>query len=257
MTYSTLLGLAQRRWTEVLSPVRFISVRSEELMPLVRLDGAHSISKMLEDGRLAARLMQAYPADSISDFMSKQIEATASATLANLRSAVLKSALVFGHAILDDTLNESLQLGYELRPEFFVDRVADRKVAIKEMLGRGVADVTRTTVLDWIRNQQRESVPTKFKTLLMLTKPGDPDRIIQGFSFDMARIEAIDERRHGVVHRGSSDSVSPDDLEYLRLATNFAAGLLTEIGAEVNIEELCAGMGFPIGDHLARSTASG
>jgi hypothetical protein len=252
MSYSTLLGSVNRRWTDVLAPVIFLMHRGRDLMPIMRLHKANGFATVLKEPGVAAALAQVAPGEEFATFLDQHIETGAASEWRRLNTSVFHSALVFGHAILDDALNEALRIGFALQPSFFYDKVKDRKVPVSRLREADSQAVINECVHAWLTAQERDSILSKFKVLCSLTKPADPREIIQDYAFDLERIEQIDELRHSVVHKTPLRAVSYGDLEYLRLSTNFAVGLLTEIGAQADPIELFRELGVDVSSLLTQ-----
>jgi hypothetical protein len=246
MSYSRLLGSVTQRWTEVLSPVILISNRGPDLLPTIRAHQLDGFARMMKEQAVAAALAQIFSGEGFEEFLEQHVEKLSLQESGRLRMAVFDAALVFGHAILDDALVESLRIAQTLVPQWFEERVAKRRVDIGQIAADGLKQVTDRLVSEWITQQERESMPAKFRLLFSCTQPRQAATLIEAFNFDGARILELDELRHSVVHRSRSREVSYDDLDYLRVATNFAVGLLTEIGAKADPVELFAAMGIQL-----------
>lgn len=242
--YAELMGQVQLRWTSVLSPVVFIAHHKKDLLPVFQYQQTSAFGRLMEQPQFSQALAKVVPAGEFTKFLTNHIDTTAASGLQQLEMSIFDSALVFGHSILDDVLNQCLAMGRELRPRFFREKVFQKKISIQDLTAAGAETAIENTINKWLSEQDRSSIVQKFDLLLALTEPEAPANIIEGFWYDRAKVVEIDELRHSLVHRTKLRAVGYADLDYFRLATNFALGLLSEIGVDVSLQHLLNGLGI-------------
>lgn len=242
--YAELTGQVQMRWTSVLSPVVFIVHHKTDLLPVFRYQKSTVLNRLMEIPQFSQALVSTMPPGKFTEFITDHIETTAVNGLQQLEASIFDSAMVFGHAILDDVLVQCLRMGYELKPSFFVEKVSQKKIVVQDLIQNGAETVVNTTIEKWLAEQDRNSIIQKFDALLALTAPKEPSKIIEGFAYSRTKLETVDDLRHSLAHSEKLRTVTYDDLDYLRLATNFALGLLLGIGAGISVQHLMYGLGI-------------
>jgi hypothetical protein len=244
--YANLMGQVQLRWNSVLSPVVFIIHHRNELLPVFRYQKISVLDRLMEIPQFSKALGSTMSPEKFTEFMKEHVEATAINGLQQLETSIFDSAIVFGHAILDDVLMQCLRLGYELKPGFFTEKVAQKRVTVQDVMQNGARAALNDAIEKWLGEQNRNSVLQKFDLLLALTAPKEPNKVIEGFAYSRTKIEELDDLRHSLAHSTKLRTVIYDDLNYLKVATNFALGLLTEIGADISLQHLMNGFGFDL-----------
>lgn len=128
----------------------FITHRGAELLPTIRVHKMDGFARVMKDPRVSAAVAQGFPGDTFKKFVGEHIESTSLQEADRLKRAIFDAALVFGHAILDNTLDECLLTAYQLKPMWFHERVSSKRVQLSELITRSVDDVTSDFVLEWI-----------------------------------------------------------------------------------------------------------
>lgn len=232
---------AQIKWVKVYAPILFLNEQQDALVPLMREYQTKVVSVMLENRTILEALKKT--TGDINKFFEEHIEKTAVSNVDQLNEANFDSALVFGHSILDDTLNQCLRLGYQVWPDFYADKIAQRKVVWGELLKHGMDGARNQAVYAWLDGVERESIRQKFELLLALTKPKDAKAIVKDFNFELSKVEEIDRLRHDIVHNTKSRKVTMGDLEYFSKSTSFATSAMVFAGAPMSIQGLVNGLG--------------
>lgn len=242
--YAMLTGSTTLRWQKVLSPVIFMDKQKQDLIPIFRMHQVTGLQTMMKEPKIAEAMAKAMPGNKFSEFLPNHIEETAAQGLSNLYETVYDSALVFGHAILDDVLNQCLALAGELKPDFFLEKIALKKIDIRELRGIGLQSAIQNQLQKYFKSTERDSIVDKFDTLWSVCKPTEPLKIIEQFVFNREKVIDIDELRHSIVHSTKLRTVSYADLDYFRLASMFAIGMLKHAGIKMSVQDLIYSLGI-------------
>lgn len=138
------------------------------------------------------------------------------------------AALVFAHAVLDDTALQYCRVSALAGPEDWERRVLEKKVTVQDVKARGIAEVLRELVEAQLKQLERESLVEKVECLLRCCRPPTGFAPVDGFEFSMTRLRAVDQLRHDAVH-GDRPGVIPSaraELEYLFAMGGFLSALV-------------------------------
>jgi hypothetical protein len=232
--FGALLGTSMRKWTEVLSPVLFLMERQAELLPIIRMHKLRGLEVIMADKKLADLVV---PSLSKEGALESHIEQVTKLDADRIYDTVFDAAMVFGHAVLDDALDQALEIASVVRPAYFEDQIAQRTVSIQMVKETGQADLVRNQVEKWLVAKRRDSVPAKVDALFAVTKPqGNPSREIEDFEFNMGTLKQLDDLRHSLAHGPKLRRVTYEDLNYLRKCTMLITVLLSALGLKTEPE---------------------
>ena len=125
----------------------------------------------------------------------------------NALAAVGAAGIVFGHAVMDTTMNDLLRVTSYIHPDYWTDLAADEKTvwSVRELhdlrevlypilIGKGIDT--------YVKKLTRQSLPNRVDILNQCCRqfckvPADP---IPGYVFDLERIKRFDKIRHEIIH---------------------------------------------------------
>lgn len=235
-----LTGSIQTRWVDLLSPVVFVLHNSQELVALANISEARGFDSLLENAAVSEALAEQMPSLKLAEFLKSHIPRQAEKKVAKLASTVLSSALVFGHAVLEDVAMQTLALSQKHVPEYFYNAIGDKSIKIKEARSHGIQELLENKVQDWLKTIERDTLLAKMKALFSCLQP-DAKSILKGYAYDESRLIEIDNLRHQIVHKNATRAVTYDDLEFLRCTSIFTAGML-QVKVGISVKSLFDGM---------------
>lgn len=133
-----------------------------------------------------------------------------------------RSTLVFGHSILDLLLNDVLGFAAKQSPESFWSFVKNRQISGSDALEMTQIQIRDRLVMKFIQEKQKESIRKRVELLFSICKPSSEvleDELHPGVVFDIERLSQVDQLRHDVVHSLSKQSVSLDEIDYLKFVS--------------------------------------
>jgi hypothetical protein len=214
-----------RRWAVIQSFQRVVHAGLPHAQRIVASQDAAFVASIDSDPELKEVFSRPLSAE-----LGQQIASLMSAnTVAVARASVDAAALVFAHAILDETASEFCRVSAAACPQDWESRVLDKKVSLKEVRTKGVEVVFREALEARLESLERESLPAKVQHLLACCQPPAGARPIEGYEFSIERLERIDRLRHQVVHEsvlGRAIENAEADLEFLQKTGGFLLDLV-------------------------------
>lgn len=145
--------------------------------------------------------------------------------------------LIFGHSVLDYVTTELCRIIGEAAPEVWEEALGDRKLRLRDFKEFGSYSTALQSVLsNHMAEVERKSLIERIKLITKKCFPGDPplpsfESMWGGdFVFDLQRVEAIDQKRHEIIHRadirGKSEEFE-DDLEYCELTLTYLVKIVS------------------------------
>ena len=150
--------------------------------------------------------------------------------ITNASTAIDAASIVFAQSILDDCALSYLRVSALANPADWDSIIQGKKVAYSS-LGKPAEDIRTELIHDKLEQLERESLLKKVDLLFILCPPPRNYSPIDNYAFDRDRLEEIDERRHGIIHRnGMTESLTniEDDLEFISKTANFLMGLVNQ-----------------------------
>jgi hypothetical protein len=153
-------------------------------------------------------------------YAANVLSQTAGAAVAAAESAIEKTSIVLGHAILDEVLTECCQVSARLMPENWTGLVQNRKVTLGEALRTPAAEIGGQFLADYLDQLGRESMRTRVDILNQRYQPAPAfEYERRPYRFDRERLEAIDLHRQSILHKlelaREAEAREADDLLYL------------------------------------------
>lgn len=144
-------------------------------------------------------------------------------TIRNASYSLDAASLVFGHTILDDSLNSFLEITCEVAPEFWESRVQRKKVEVGLLKGRSPEELTKDVIRKDIEDiRLNASLAGRAGMLHAICKPASTS--LGSYQFDPEVLREIDTIRKNIVHGDLLGAEIPEihsSLEYLRVTWNF------------------------------------
>lgn len=234
-----LTGSIQVRWNQVLSPVVFVLMNEQDLVTVAQKSEIKGFKNMLDIFPISDVLAEHMP----PDFLKSHIPEQATKKIVSLTETVLSSALVFGHAVLEDVIMQTLALCHKVKPEYFYEVAGDKSIKIKDVRSGNFQSVLDAKVAEWFKATERDTLLAKMRVLFACLKP-NTNEVLKDYFYDEARLIVIDKLRHEVVHKKPSRAVTYNDLQYLRRTTIYAAGLL-QMSVGVSLKSILDAMHIP------------
>jgi hypothetical protein len=163
--------------------------------------------------------------DEVSILLKEQTESAVDKSVQNMIEIASRSALVFGHSVLDAALTDLLQFSAEIDGSAFTKYVLDKKRSAKDFLNADSKTLHESLVRDFLEQLGRESVVRKLDVLFGACTPDKScfaDEMYPEFMYDKTRVERVDRQRHDVVHALSKSPVEIEDIFYLDYVTRVA-----------------------------------
>jgi hypothetical protein len=139
--------------------------------------------------------------------------------VSNYRRTLHASTLVFAHSILDAAMYDCLRICAEEGLEEWGKLLENRRVSLAEVSSKSLIQLVGAVVTQELDRVERESLLAKTDLLFQLCKPTRAEILTNGFRFDRARLQSLDQLRHKVVHAPDAEwsfSGIYDDLEFMR-----------------------------------------
>lgn len=152
-------------------------------------------------------------------------------TIKQYQEAVDSAALVFCHSILDNAVFEYCRISALISLESWEPYISTKQVTLEQMKKASYDDILKEKVDAALRVLERESLLTKIDRLFAICKPPKGFSPIKEYTYNRARIEALDESRHKIIHSNTfqtSIPVKPDDVQYYMGTANYLMTLLNE-----------------------------
>lgn len=113
----------------------------------------------------------------------------------SLQATIDSSALVFMHSALDDAVLQCCRATMLCDPDAWEPRVAEKKLALKDLKQRDYREVRRRLLDDYCKELDRRSLPHKVEMILGVLKPekGEWDIAIED-------LREVDDLRNEIVH---------------------------------------------------------
>jgi hypothetical protein len=158
--------------------------------------------------------------------------------VSNARKAIDAASLVFAQSMLDDSAWSYCRVCALIGPQDWEPFVEAKKIEFAAVRGRS-SDAIRDELIQTALSQlERESLLKKVDMLFQLCTPPKNFAPIENYTFERNRLEAIDNKRHRIIHanglKAELENVD-DDLEYVRKTSNFLMGLVHQkYGVQIN-----------------------
>jgi hypothetical protein len=170
-------------------------------------------------------------------------------TLAAARSSVDAAALVFAHAIIDDTALGYCRVAAMADPADWEPKLLDKKVSLGDVKAKGVPELLRELIDARLEQLERESLCEKVECLLRSCRPPAGFAPLDDYEFSIERLRAVDQLRHDVVHSGFLGKVIPNadaELDFLwKTGGGFLAALVAHrYGVRFDLAQQAAEMGL-------------
>lgn len=171
---------------------------------------------------------------------TKQIISTAltNQSKTNVVWAIDAASLIFMHSVLDDALDSFCRISAMHSPDDWEGEVDRKVVELRDIKNKPYSDLLQDALKKRLRDLRKESLLDKCEVLHRICKPPTQFTPIKGHKFDGDYLEAIDKKRHAVVHSGNLGKELKDiekDLLYLRDTANYFLNLINyKYGIKLN-----------------------
>jgi hypothetical protein len=149
--------------------------------------------------------------------------------VSNARKAIDAASLVFAQSMLDDSAWSYCQVCALIAPQDWEPFVEAKKIDFAAVRSKS-SDAIRDELVQVALSQlERESLLKKVDMLFRLCNPPKGFAPIDNYIFDRDRLEAIDNKRHLIIHANGLKAELQnidDDLEYIRETSVFLMGLV-------------------------------
>jgi hypothetical protein len=238
--YSETFGRFMSNWAYIMSLREFseiaIPLTEQKLAPIHKA-AVEAIAGDSEYSKVIVKL-DGSPStwdEELKSFLSGGMTST---TISNSRTAIDAACLVFAQSMLDDAAMSYCRVCARISPNDWNGAFEAKKVSYSDLLTKA-PDAIRDELLDATLLQLgRESLIKKVDKLLLLCKPPEGFEPIGHYKFDRDRLEAIDHKRHLIIHADGLRSPLSDvgtDLEYILKTNNYLAALVNmRYGVQIN-----------------------
>jgi len=150
--------------------------------------------------------------------------------MSDLEKALRRTAaasLVFAHSVFEGCVYDLLRMTAEAGPEDWLPLISNKQVMVNELATQSEDDILLRLVGERLGNLDRQSVLEKIDRLFAIVAPPPNRRRFPNYVYDRGRIEALDRKRHTVVHEDPL-SYDPqrlkDDVNYLLVSVLWLGG---------------------------------
>jgi hypothetical protein len=151
--------------------------------------------------------------------------------ISNARRAVDAASLVFAQSMLDDSAWSYCRVCALIAPQDWEPFVEAKKVDFRTLSKQSAEAIRGELIQATLSQLERDSLLKKVEMLFRLCNPPKGFAPIENYSFDHARLDAIDNRRHSIIHadglRNQLGNVD-DDLTYVIKTGNYLMGLVNQ-----------------------------
>ena len=202
---------------------------SSSAPPILLAENTASLTALIRDGTLQAictNIDEVMP--KLGGFAGMVVKATAQ-QLVEYEFAVDAASLVFSHSILDGIVHDYCRTAFLADVTAWESQLKDRKTTLAEVKNGGYEGVLRAKAETYVDALGRESLMTKLNAIMAICGSGGASLRTEGYTYDLNRIESLDERRHKVVHGFTVSSPLPkgdDDLRYMQRTAVYCGMLI-------------------------------
>ncbi len=157
--------------------------------------------------------------------------------LTDAAAAAEAAILLFGHSVLDALVTELCEIVADVAPELWEDSLKDRKIRLGDLKEHGSYPASLRCILQsHLAELERRSLVERIRLITQKSFAGSQPlpafELMDGgeFRLNLKRIEAIDRRRHDVIHRAEFSEQSgdfEDDLEYCELTLTYLVKIVS------------------------------
>jgi hypothetical protein len=158
--------------------------------------------------------------------------------VSNARKAIDAASLVFAQSMLDDSAWSYCRVCALIAPQDWEPLLEAKKIDFATLRDSSASSIRDELIQAALSQLERESLLKKVDTLFRLCNPPKNLALIDNYAFERSRLEAIDNKRHRIIHaNGLTAELGDidDDLEYIRETSNFLMGLVHQkYGVQIN-----------------------
>jgi len=237
--FSKGFGIALLRFQELFGYLADIEKGAPALKQIMRRE-TESIWRGMKGGDFDRYINRAVFESLPVEKLEAMIEASFAAKYATHLRIAHASALALAHAMVDEILMQACWMSAYADPSAWLKDVEAQKLSIKELAGQSVDDLLQNAVLAKVSSYERMSVACKTTRLLKICGK-QIGEVSPDFQLDHGRMEAIDRRRHDMLHSLSPDEPLPGglgDLEFMqRSAIKIILAVASRYGLKANVED--------------------
>lgn len=166
--------------------------------------------------------------DGLKEFLRAGMTNTA---VANSRAAIDAASLVFAQSMLDDSAWSYCRVCALVAPKDWEPLLEPKKIDYASVRDRSAEAIRDELLAATLSQLERESLLRKVDMLFRLCNPPADFTPIGNYTFDRSRLEAIDNRRHRIIHgEGIKDAMNDldADLEFVQKTSHFLMGLVNQ-----------------------------
>jgi hypothetical protein len=164
--------------------------------------------------------------DGLKEFLRTGMTNTA---VTNSRTAIDAASLVFAQSMLDDSAWSYCRVCARVAPKDWEPLLEPKKIDYGSVCDRSAEAIRDELLAATLSQLECESLLRKVDMLFPLCKPPPDFNPIGNYTFDRSRLEAIDNRRHRIIHgEGIKDAMNDldADLEFVKKTSHFLMGLV-------------------------------
>jgi hypothetical protein len=165
--------------------------------------------------------------DNLKDLLRKGMTESA---ITNAKAAIDAASLVFAQSILDDCALSYLRVCALANPTHWDPIIKEKKVAFSSVV-KPPEEIRMELIEDKLDLLEWESLLKKVDLLFQLCSPPENFAPINNYKYDRNRLEQIDDRRHGIIHRNAMTEPLAnidEDLDFISKTANFLMGLVNQ-----------------------------
>jgi len=149
--------------------------------------------------------------------------------VSNARKAIDAASLVFAQSLLDESAWSYCHVCALVAPQDWEPLIEAKKIDFAAVRGKSAEAIRDELIQLTLGQLERESLLKKVDMLFRLCSPPKNFAPIGNYTFDRDRLEAIDNKRHRIIHANGLKTELEnidDDLEYVMKTSNFLMGLV-------------------------------
>lgn len=232
--FTRIVLVSEIRWNEALRLLLRLNQHKSSVFAIEEQTWTETV-------QLCLSFVTAGKGDELKEMLDRELGNRVQTGVDELLASASRSALVFGHAVLEAAIADLLRLSIKIDHRSLLPQIQDKKISVKELLASDVSTTILALTHRYLEQVDRESLLARLRLLLAICKPESSvfaDEMYPEFSFDESRIESIDKLRHQVVHELKAGATPIEDILYMKYVTRVVFRMFSHrYGTQLNRDE--------------------
>jgi hypothetical protein len=138
--------------------------------------------------------------------------------VSSFRSTIDAASLVFLHSAVDAAVSDLCDIAAMVAPSDWELWLAEKKIPFSRLKNEGYIDLRDSELRSVLERLKRESLMKRVDRLFALCRPEPNLKLVGEYTFDRHRLEALDNKRHAIIHGDgtfAATSSVEESLEFL------------------------------------------